>query len=114
MGGRGSSGKLKGGGGGSRSVKNAALLEEAFGKLPAGYANASDEKKMSYYKARLNFAENQLRSDKAMLSKIESGYKKGAYDKKRSSSDVMSDMTFYRKSIKSKESQVAKMKKALS
>lgn len=33
------------GGGGSRSVKNASLLEEAFGKLPAGYANASDEKK---------------------------------------------------------------------
>lgn len=114
MGGRGSSGKSKGGGSGSRSVKNASLLEEAFGKLPAGYINASDEKKMSYYKARLNFVENQLRSDKAMLSKIESDYKKGAYDKKRSSSAVMSDMTFYRKSIKSKESKVAKMKKALS
>lgn len=113
MGGRGSSGKRKGGGG-SSSVKNASLLEKAFGKLPAGYANASDEKKMSYYKARLNFVENQLKSDKAMLSKIESDYKKGAYDKKRSSSAVMSDMTFYRKSIKSKESQVAKMKKALS
>lgn len=113
MGGRGSSGKSKGGGGSSRA-KNASLLEEAFGKLPAGYVNASDERKMSYYKARLNFAENQLKSDKATLSKIESDYKKGAYDQKRSSSAVMSDMTFYRKSIKSKESQVAKMKKALS